>query len=30
MVELERNEDGSTNLIAKITDFGFATAIDPT
>ena len=30
MVEIERNnEDNSTNLICKITDFGFATAIDP-
>ena len=30
MAELERNEDGSTNLIAKVTDFGYAKAIDPT
>ena len=30
MVEIERNnEDNTTNLICKITDFGFATAIDP-
>ena len=29
MVEIERNEENTTNLICKITDFGFAKAIDP-
>ena len=29
MVEIERNEENTANLICKITDFGFAKAIDP-
>ena len=29
MVELEPTEEGQTNLVAKVTDFGFTKVIDP-
>ena len=29
MVDMEENEEGKTNMICKLTDFGFACVMDP-
>ena len=29
MVDIEKNEEGKTNMICKLTDFGFACVMDP-